>query len=242
MSTHLGRSTGYRSMRIVACLALAIGSAATAYLAPQATAQTARFPEPSFYPISWELNFKHSDPKRIVVRVPGDATPKAYWYITYTVTNNGNDIVEFDPVFELIADDGKFHRANRAIPSDVFEAIKKKEGNKLLESPKQIVGSVKPGREQARDGVAIWPEPLKEMGTFTIFAAGLSGETVIMKKVGNQYVAVDPKKAAEELKDVKDEDRLLLTKQYQVTYRVLGDEQVPGVDPIEKKGSKWVMR
>jgi len=48
----------------------------------------ADYPKPSPYPISWELNFEHSKPKRIVVDVPGQSAPKAYWYMTYTVTNN----------------------------------------------------------------------------------------------------------------------------------------------------------
>ncbi|QOV90542.1 hypothetical protein [Humisphaera borealis] len=233
-----------RTCGIALCLAATTSVGLLPKLVTCASAQTAvaRYPEPSFYPVSWELNFRHQTPKRIVARTPGDLSPRAYWYMTYTVSNAGNEAAEFDPVFEMLADNGKTYRANRAIPNDVFEAIKKKEGIKLLESPKQITGIIKPGPEQAKDGVAIWPEPLKEMGTFSIFAAGLSGETVIMKKVGAQYVAVDPKKAAEELKDVKDEDRLLLRKQYSVTYRILGDDVAPGVDPIEKKGSKWVMR
>ena len=244
MPITLGRLTVTRSCGVSLCLAVSAAVGMQSVFFSNACAQTpvARYPEPAFYPISWELNFRHATPKRIVVRAPGDLTPVGYWYMTYTVSNAGNDSVEFDPVFEMLADNGKTYRANRAVPNEVFEAIKKKEGNKLLESPKQIAGIIKPGQEQAKDGVAIWPEPLKEMGTFSIFAAGLSGETVIMKKVGVQYVAVDPKKAAEDLKDVKEEDRLLLRKQYSVTYRILGDDQVPGVDPIEKKGSKWVMR
>lgn len=242
MSSTLGRTVGRvvfcgRACRAALCLAMVAGCIpAAAQPAP------ASFPEPSFHQISWELKFTHSTPKRIIVRARGEVAAKAYWYITYSVANLGNESVDFDPVFELLANDGKTYRGNRAVPSEVFEAIHKKEGNKLLEAPRKIIGNLKPGAEQARDSVAIWPEPMKDMGTFSIFAAGLSGETLIMKKVGTQYVPVDPKNAAEELKDVKEEDRLLLRKQYQVTYRILGDDVKPGVDPIEKKNSKWVMR
>ena len=45
------------------------------------------FPEPSPYPISWELKFEYSKPKRIVVQLPGPG-PKAFWYITYSVMND----------------------------------------------------------------------------------------------------------------------------------------------------------
>ena len=45
------------------------------------SARAGKYPEPSIYPVSWQLGFKHSMPKRLVV---GN---DAYWYMTYTVTN-----------------------------------------------------------------------------------------------------------------------------------------------------------
>lgn len=224
------------------------GTAAPGGTAPPAAAPstdsspTERFPEPSLYPTAWELKFAHGTPKRIVVRVTGSQAPRAYWYMTYSVANLGDQEVDFDPVFEMLGDDGRTYRANRAVPGEVFDAIKKKEGNRLLESPRTVAGVVKAGDDQARDSVAIWPEPMLEMGTFTVFAAGLSGEQLMTKNVAGRFVPIDPKKAADELKDVKDEDRLNLRKQYSVTYRVLGDRVSPGGDPIQKRGSQWVMR
>src|SRR5882724_10293577 len=65
------------------------------------------FPSPSPYPISWELKFKHSLPKRIVVDVPGYPTPQAYWYMSYTVTNHTDREQDFLPLFELLGDNGQ---------------------------------------------------------------------------------------------------------------------------------------
>ncbi|MDB5298018.1 MAG: hypothetical protein JWO31_4001, partial [Phycisphaerales bacterium] len=200
-----------------------------------------RYPEPKLQPTTWELKLRLGTPKRIAVRTPGQDAAKAYWYLPYTVTNLGEDNVEFDPVIEMLID-GKTIRANRALPSEVFDAIKRKEGNKLLTTAQKIVGTIKPGDDQARDGVAIWPEPQARMGTFTVFFAGLSGETVTVKKVGDKFVPIDPTKAADELKDVKEEDRRNLRKQFSVTYRVLGDEVSPGTDPVQKRSEQWVMR
>ena len=112
----------------------------------------------------------------------------------------------------------------------------------MLESPRKIVGTLNPGEEQARDGVAIWPEPQSRMGRFDIFVSGLSGEYAIMKRQGGRFVQIDLKKAAEELKGVSESDRLTLRKTLQISYHIPGDEVRPGEDPVLKKGQKWVMR
>ena len=248
-----------RAMRFAACGLLAVAAIAFQPAVVRADDPPSPFPEPHPFPTSWELKFRHTAPKRIVVQLPGQKFPAAYWYITYTVINRGEKEVDFQPEFKLVTEDGQIHAGNRAIPNDVFEEIKKKEGNKLLMSPRRVAGVINPGDEQARDSVAIWPEPQRKMGQFSIFVAGLSGETLMMKKVGgqfvkvddakalkkigeNQYVIVDPAKAVEELKDVKEEDRLMLRKQLHLRFQVMGDDRNAGKDPIVEKPAKWVMR
>src|SRR5687767_4200623 len=56
---------------------------------PAPSKDASSFPKPSPYPISWELDFTHGEPKRVVVTTPGQP-PKAYWYMTYSVTNNSD--------------------------------------------------------------------------------------------------------------------------------------------------------
>src|SRR5688500_14061860 len=73
-------------------------------------------PEPSPFPTSWEFTFEHKEPRRIVVNVPGSRSPKAYWYMPYTVTNEGEESQEFVPQFEILTEDGKLFRAARNVP------------------------------------------------------------------------------------------------------------------------------
>src|ERR1700679_4014069 len=79
------------------------------------TARAGKFPEPSPYPVDWELTFTHDAPKRIVVDVPGSNTPQAYWYIKYSVTNNSDKEQQFLPVFEMMTNDGTIIRSDDKI-------------------------------------------------------------------------------------------------------------------------------
>ena len=204
-----------------------------------------KFPEPSLYPVEWELNFEHKTPKRIIVDDPKSGQRHAYWYITYTVTNPTDKPIDFAPSFQLLSQNSKSPepiRSELGVPPRVFDVIKQREGNKFLENHRKIQGTLNPGEEQARDGVAIWPEPQLRMGRFDVFVSGLSGEYAILKKKDGQFVQIDLKKAAEELKGVPEGDRITLRKTLQLSFHVPGDEVRPGEDPVMKKGQKWVMR
>ena len=219
--------------------------AADATPAADVAAAQPKFPEPSLYPIEWELKFEHKTPRRIVVDDPRTGRRNAYWYMTYTVTNPTEKPIEFTPSFQLLSQNSKSFepvRSDMAIPTAAFNAIYNREGNKFLESHRKIQGTLNPGVEQARDGVAIWPEPQTRMGKFDIFVGGLSGEYAILKKKEGKFVQIDLKKAAEELKGVPEADRLTLRKTLQLSFHVPGDEVRPGEDPVIKKGQKWVMR
>ncbi len=71
-----------------AALALIAGFFVTMVGPSVALAQA--YPKPSPYPKSWELDFQHGMPTRVVVQVPGQNVPQAYWYMTYTITNNSD--------------------------------------------------------------------------------------------------------------------------------------------------------
>lgn len=188
------------------------------------------YPEPSPYPVSWELKFEYDTPKRIVVEVPGASTPKAYWYMTYTVTNLTDQEREFLPVFTLVTKNGKAIRSDKGIPKAVFDKIKLRTGNKLLESPVQVAATLRVGEDQAKDGVAIWEEPEPEMGSFSIFVTGLSGESTALTGSDGQPITD------------KEGKPVILFKTLQLDYTVSGDEVYPGIDPIRKTHWRWVMR
>jgi hypothetical protein len=197
----------------------------------------ADFPKPSPYPISWELKFTHGIPKRIVVAVPNSPSPLAYWYMTYTVTNDGDKEQNFLPQFEMLTDNGKVIRSDVNIPQRVFEAIKSAEHDKYLEPIGSVTGQIRLGEAEARDSVAIWPESLPRMGHFSIFLTGLSGEAVMLKLVNGDFQKVDQ---AQDMKNLK--DLVILRKTLQLNFFIRGDEVYPGEDEVNQKDEEWIMR
>ena len=194
------------------------------------SAALAEYPKPSPYPISWELKFDYSTPRRIVVNVPGANAPQAYWYMLYTVTNNSDKEQMFMPIFELLTKEGTVIRSDNKIPPQVFDAIKKQEKKQFLEPFPAIEGELRLGEDQARDGVAIWPEPSPRMGQFSIFAGGLSGETAKLKDADGQ-----PAKDS-------DGNPLILRKTLQLNFIIRSDGVYPGENEVNENPKDWVMR
>lgn len=192
--------------------------------------RAADYPTPAIAPTSWQLDFEHSTPKRIVVETPNSSVPKAYWYMLYTVTNNTDREQMFFPVFEMMTNGGQILRSDKNVPQVVFDAIKRREHKQFLEPFNKIQGELRIGEDQARDGVAIWEEPTPRMGHFNVFVSGLSGEVSSPKDA-------DGKPA----KDAKGE-QIFLRKTLELNYHVPGDEVRPGEDALVDDGSRWIMR
>jgi hypothetical protein len=190
-------------------------------------------PQPSPYPISWELKFDAGKPKRIVVVPAGGNKAEAFWYLPFAVTNLGSQEQRFLPVFEMMTEDGNVVRSDNKIPVNVLEEIKRVEANPELESMTQIAGTIKVGEENVREGVAIWREPTPEMGNFTIFVSGLSGESIILKDdKGNPVMKeVDGRKLP-----------VVMRKTRKLDYHVPGDARLRGNDPANFVEGSWVMR
>jgi hypothetical protein len=196
------------------------------------------YPKPSDSPVSWQLDVQPGTPTRITVKVPGSDTPKAYWYLPLSVTNNTSDEQEFLPVVELVDDTGKVHRSDQNVPAAVFDAIKQRENNKrFLEPLHKATGRILVGPEQAKDTVAIWPEPTERMGSFSIFITGLSGEAVWYKD-GKET----PFNKADWTKMKPEDAGIILRKTLELDYHVPGDEFYQGRDRVIKKDERWVMR
>ena len=202
---------------------------ALALMLAAAPARAGTFPEPSKYPITWELKFHHSIAKRIVVNLP-DKGSVAYWYITYNVANLTDVEQQFLPTFEMVAKDGKVIRSDFAIPEKVFLAIKSAEGNDLLQRLPKIAGPIRAGEDSSLDGVAIWPEPTTRMGEFQIFVAGLSGEAAPVKDADGKPQS-NP-----------DGTPMILHKTFEMDFAIYGDELYPDKDEVHAKGDRWVMR
>jgi hypothetical protein len=216
-----------RSLLIAIALALAALNTFAAFTF------AAKHPEPSLFPVSWELTFKHGSPRRIIVDVPGTSAPAAYWYMTYSITNKTGSDQMFDPAssFELYTPDGKGYRGNFAIRREVFDAIKKRENNPMLESADKISGIIRQGEDEAKDGVAIWKEPASQMRSFNIYVTGLCGEHVMLKDDDGKPMTNT------------EGQPIILRKTLELTYQVRGSGKGP-IDPdqIEAKPEHWVMR
>lgn len=192
------------------------------------------YPRPSAYPLSWELGFEHSKPKRVAIRPKGTVDTQAFWYVTFTVTNSGREEQRFLPVFEMLTEDGRVIRSDKDIPPVVLETIRIREKNKHLQSINEIAGAIRPGVDQAREGVAIWREPSPEMGQFSIFVKGLSGESTFLTDEQGKPVKLRQADGKEE--------SVVLFKTLQVRYHMAGDEKYPGNDAVEKVDEQWIMR
>lgn len=188
------------------------------------TALVGAYPKPSPYPVTWELKFEYDHPKRLVITPPGAKEPQAFWYVTYTITNPTRDEQKFMPVFEMMTEDGRIVRGDKDIPTDVLTTIRIREKKPHLLSALDIAGNLRPGDDQAKDGVAIWREPMVRMGQFTIFVAGISGEAVVLEPKA-------PRK-----------DKTILWKTLQIRYHMLGDDRHPGIQSVEFVDESWVMR
>lgn len=207
------------------------------------TAPLSAYPKPSVGRTTWQLDFTHGLPQRLVINLPGQSAPKVYWYMTYTVTNRTDREQIFLPVIEMLTDDGRAIRSDKAIPLPVFQAIKAREKKPLLEQTLKISGRIGIGEDQARDGVAIWCEPMnpnpEKMGSFSIFVSGLSGESVLMKKQDDHFVKVEK---GQDIGNTDSKDLLTLRKTLQLNYLVRGDEIYPGEDEVNKTAEVWIMR
>lgn len=218
--------------KILSCIALTL-----AFAVAYPPAKVHAYPKPSVNRVSWELDFTHGLPSRIAVTLPGADAPKAFWYMTFTVTNNTKEEQSFLPVFDLVDDHGNIHRSDQNIPKDVFTAIKAREKIKLLEPISKAAGRILVGPDQAHDSVAIWPEPLERMGTFSIFITGLSGEAVWFKD-GKET----PLNKADWVKTKQDEAGEILRKTLQIDIQIPGDEFYQGHDKVIQKDERCVMR
>jgi len=229
-------------------------------------ALTQAFPKPSVQRVSWELNIEHGLPTRIAIKVPGDAAPKAFWYLPLTITNNTGEEQQFLPEIDLVDDDGRIFRSDKEIPKAVFDEIKRVTGKKLLVPLGKASGQIRQGPDEAVDTVAIWPEPLERMGSFSVFISGLSGEAIWYD--AKERKELHPSPAGQRgkmtwyrngvaLKDPNDPkkdwqvdwtqiqpDKIgeVLRKTYQVNYQVPGDQFYAGKDILIQKGKTWVMR
>ena len=158
-----------------ACLTVAAPSTAPAPVV------YASVPKPSIAPRTCELKFRYHDPQRVAVMLPGQSRPTVYWYMLYTIENPGKREVGFYPHFEMVTDTLQVIPSEVSISPEAFRAIARHSGNPLMVPPEQAVGRLLRGKDQMRQSVAVWRDFEPKARSFTIYVAGLSGESISVK-------------------------------------------------------------
>jgi hypothetical protein len=180
------------------------------------------YPEPNVVPTSWELDVEIKTPRTIAVTLPGSTTARLFWYMTYTVTNRSGEDQLFIPDVWMFTDTGDLIQANRAVPPTVFARIKEQTKNNLLESPTQVVGTLLQGPDNAKESVAIWPVPDKDVKHVSIYFAGLSGESHNIKAADGKEVQ--------------------MRKTLMLDYDTPGDLSHQAGKPFAATGKRWILR
>ena len=225
--------------RILFCMAMLVG-----LLSVLPRAMTA--PEPYEVPTTWELKFESQTPMPITVMLRGRKKPTTFWYMLYSVSNlsrnpqtgQGTD-QDFIPEFVMYTDLGESSVANRRLPAGVFNAIKKRHNNPLLKGHTGVIGKILYGRDNAKDGVAIWPDFDDKTGSIDIFVGGLSGETAELKL---------PKPITVTEADINGiettvtKDKVILHKSLQLSFTVKGTSGTRAYSTTKQTAKKWVLR
>ncbi len=196
-------------------------------------------PVPSEVSSSWELEFDFDAPVPVTLTVPGEKKPRTFWYMQYRVANRTGEDQIFVPEFVLYTDKGEVIPAGRSAPIAVFNAIKKMHNNPLLKDFSAITGKLLQGEDNAKEGLAIWPDFDNKVGTVDIFIGGLSGETAEIKLP--RPITVTETDANGKAVEVE-KDTILLSKTLQVTYRIPATADGRGGKPAQEIGREWIMR
>lgn len=197
-------------------------------------------PEPTEVPTSWLLDFEYERPSAISIRLPGEDSPRVYWVMLYTVTNNTGADRIFVPDFVLYTDNGQVVRAGTGVPSRVFEHVKRVYNQPLLKDLTAITGRLLQGEDNARTGVAIWPDYDPDAGSFDVFVGGLSGESAEVALPAPVTVReIDP--FTGKMQDVR-KTRMVLTRTLRIRYAVPGEAAGRLNAPVRKVKADWVMR
>ena len=193
--------------------------AAVAAAALMVTAAALAFPKPAPVPYRWELNFD-AGPLRMY------ADPESgqhFWYFTYIVTNRTGRDQLWAPNLTLFTDAGEILPAGKDVPSYVVEDLLELLGNQFLEGQNEIIGDLLQGRENAREGLVIWPARNIGVNEMSLFVSGISGETA---RVKNPITQSD----------------IVLRKSLQRDYLIRGDATARGSEPIEVVSEQWILR
>lgn len=181
------------------------------------------YPQPAGVPRAWQFDFTSQPPKPIAYT---DLTGQIhwYWYLPYKLVNHTGRERIFIPEITVATDAGDIVAAGRGVPPQVFDAVKRRLGNDLLEPPDQMIGrTVLQGEDHAGESVAIWRDFKHDVAQLSIFIEGLSGETTRIP----HPVTGEP---------------VLMRKTLMLSYDLPGQPPSPQQQQVIETGRAWIMR
>ena len=196
-------------------------------------------PKPAEIPAYWQLEIDHDPLRPIQIQVLGESSPRIFWYLRYTVTNHTGADQIFVPEFILYTDTGQVLRAGRKIPPVVFDEIKKLHNDPLLTDLPGMAGKILQGNDNAKSGVAIWPDFDPAAGAFDVFAGGLSGETAEIR-LPTPIRTVEREYGRGEKEVVR--TKIILSKTLRLHYGIPGEAAARLTTPVRLISKSWIMR
>ena len=227
---------------VALCVTVYAGSAAAA-------------PEPKLVPRTWELEFTYEPPRPIAI-ADAEGVIRWYWFMTYKVVNPSASDRIFLPNVTVATDRGDIIVTNASIPLKVFNTIKQRSNLALLEHPIKVGGAIKPGKDKARQSVAMWPAFDHDVDSLSIFFRGLSGETATVVNPRTYQPVIDPESLKPQIdprtgtpfidpdtgKPKVHPRPLLLRKTLELRYHMPGSSLHPQNQPMILREKRWVMR
>lgn len=202
-------------------------------------------PEPSPTPVRWELNITPG-PLRVGIVDVKDVGPRAFFYMPYKVVNNSGEDLYFAPAFEMTVKtatssrpsttddkdlDDLIVRAGRGVPLDVYQTLIQRLANPFLEDQISMIGVLRQGEENAREGLVVWPADNLKVHEIVVYAIGFSGET---RRVANPDAP--PPGPGEQ------PDEVTLRKTLMLVHAASGELTDRGNTPIDRTVTRWIMR
>jgi hypothetical protein len=181
-------------------------------------------PEPSPIPKRWQLDIQPSVLRMIQIQT--DQGPRAFYYMTYKVTNNSTMDLLFAPVFELATDEQQILRSGRDVPVAVTNELLQRLQNPFLQDQISIVDTLLRGEENAREGLVVWPVPSDHLNEVVVYAAGFSGETATL----------------ESTREDGEVEKKVLRKTLMLRYRMPGDLDITRHTEFQPHEVRWIMR
>jgi hypothetical protein len=203
-------------------------------------------PEPAPHSISWEFDFRYLDLRRIDIQLGGRT--EAYWYMPYTVINTSPDTQRFFPQFEIVTETLHVALADVGIPRAVYDAIRERHRitHKYLAHPTKAIGPLRSGADNAIESVAVWRAEDLNVNEFTLYIAGLSGESRLVPNPAYDPAAPQTKTVAgptgRQQEITVNPRTFTLRKTLAISYTLPGSPAARGWTEPQPNQVSWIMR